>query len=202
MILRGPQRDGFFLPAQAIMKLCVIKVKISIITIFKSIIRHVISAQHHPTMSPLTGSRLGPEFVYVHTPMNWSSAQLYCRKNFVDLATIKNVRDNKQVQGLIPTYDFPWIGLYIEPNHHWSDGSSVLFTSWDTTGILIGSRAVICGSTSTGRSGRWKILSCETRLPFVCYGNPGEFTAKWKRENKKLHYIRIKHVLMIHIFWF
>ncbi|XP_038124338.1 lithostathine-like [Cyprinodon tularosa] len=104
--------------------------------------------------------------------MNWYSAQNYCRKNFVDLATIKNNRDNKQVQGLIPTYKYPWIGLYIEPNHHWSDGSSVLFTSWDTTGILIGSRAVICGSTSTGRSGRWKMLSCETRLPFVCYGPP------------------------------
>uniref|UniRef100_A0A3Q2FEE0 C-type lectin domain-containing protein n=1 Tax=Cyprinodon variegatus TaxID=28743 RepID=A0A3Q2FEE0_CYPVA len=185
MVRGTTQRDGFFLPAQAFLKLCVIKVKISIITIFKSIIRHVISAQHHPKMSPLTGSRLGPEFVYVHTRMNWSSAQLYCRKNFVDLATIKNYRDNKQVHGLIPTYKYPWIGLYIEPNHHWSDGSRVLFTSWDTTGILIGSRAVICGSTSTGRSGRWKMLSCETRLPFVCYGPPGELTFKMVNNNKQ-----------------
>ncbi|XP_015257242.1 PREDICTED: secretory phospholipase A2 receptor-like [Cyprinodon variegatus] len=116
------------------------------------------------------GSHLDPEFVYVNTLLNWSNAQIYCRENFVDLATIKDYTEYQQVQRLIPTYHHSWIGLYRDPNLHWSNGSSVLFTNWDTYGIFIGSRTVICGATSTQRSGRWRFLHCETRLPFVCYG--------------------------------
>ncbi|XP_038124439.1 macrophage mannose receptor 1-like isoform X2 [Cyprinodon tularosa] len=118
------------------------------------------------------GSHLDPEFVYVTTTMSWSDAQSYCRNNFVDLATIKNDTENQRVQSLISSGQYPWIGLYRDANLHWSDGSSVLFSSWDSFGIVIGSRKVICGATSTGISGRWKIFPCETRLQFVCYGPP------------------------------
>ncbi|XP_038124373.1 C-type lectin 9a-like [Cyprinodon tularosa] len=104
--------------------------------------------------------------------MPWSNAQTYCRENFVDMAIIRNDTEYQKVQSLIPYGHYPWIGLYREPNLQWSNGSSILFTSWDTSGIFIGSMRVICGATSTGRSGRWKMLSCETRLPFVCNGPP------------------------------
>uniref|UniRef100_A0A3Q2CT31 C-type lectin domain-containing protein n=1 Tax=Cyprinodon variegatus TaxID=28743 RepID=A0A3Q2CT31_CYPVA len=147
-------------------------------------------------------SHLDPEFVYVSTTMPWSNAQTYCRENFVDMASIRNDTEYQQVQSLIPYGHYPWIGLYREPNLQWSNGSSVLFTSWDTSGIFIGSMRVICGATSTGRSGKWKMLSCETRLPFVCNGPPGECVLKLKSEYKKLLLISIRHVLMSIIFLF
>uniref|UniRef100_A0A3B3Y8R2 C-type lectin domain-containing protein n=1 Tax=Poecilia mexicana TaxID=48701 RepID=A0A3B3Y8R2_9TELE len=65
-----------------------------------------------------------------------------------------------------------WIGLFRDPNLHWSDGSGVNFTSWDSAPTMIGSMPVICGVTSSGKSGRWKFLPCETRLPFVCVSFP------------------------------
>ncbi|XP_043954245.1 macrophage mannose receptor 1-like [Gambusia affinis] len=118
------------------------------------------------------GSQLVPEFVFVNLLMNWSSAQTYCRNNFIDLATIKNDTDNKKVESLVPGYYSPWIGLFRDPNFHWSDGSSVVFTSWDLVMNPLGSMTVICGATSYARSGNWKFLPCETQLPFVCYDSP------------------------------
>ncbi|XP_054914479.1 lymphocyte antigen 75-like [Poeciliopsis prolifica] len=118
------------------------------------------------------GSQLVPEFVFVNLPTSWSSAQTYCRNNFIDLATIKNDADNKRVQNQLPGSYYPWIGLYRDPNFNWSDGSSVEFTSWDSVMNPLGSKTVICGVTSSARSGNWKFLPCETKLPFVCYGPP------------------------------
>uniref|UniRef100_A0A3Q2E0H7 C-type lectin domain-containing protein n=1 Tax=Cyprinodon variegatus TaxID=28743 RepID=A0A3Q2E0H7_CYPVA len=127
----------------------------------------------HPTLLSLTGSNLDPDFAYVNTAMTWSDAQMYCRENFSDLATIKNDAENQQVQSLIN--QLTWIGLYRDPDLHWSDRKSVLFTNMDSINIQIGSKTVICGATSTKTTGTWKGLPCETRLPFVCYGFPGEF---------------------------
>ncbi|XP_038124362.1 putative C-type lectin domain family 20 member A [Cyprinodon tularosa] len=118
------------------------------------------------------GSPLDPEFVYVNTAMSWSNAQIYCKENFTDLATIKNDTENQQVHSLIPKDDHAWIGLYRDPYLLWSDGNSVLFTNWKYIINMIGSMTVICGATSTQISGRWQFLPCETRLPFVCYDIP------------------------------
>ncbi|XP_015257241.1 PREDICTED: macrophage mannose receptor 1-like [Cyprinodon variegatus] len=112
----------------------------------------------------------GKHHFMCYKAMTWSDAQMYCRENFLDLATIKNDVENQQVQSL--TNELTWIGLYREPNLLWSDGSSVLFRNIDSINMMIGSKTIICGAAATGRSGRWKGLPCETRLPFVCYGLP------------------------------
>uniref|UniRef100_A0A3Q2D3L0 C-type lectin domain-containing protein n=1 Tax=Cyprinodon variegatus TaxID=28743 RepID=A0A3Q2D3L0_CYPVA len=155
-----------------------------LILILLLIMAFVVRSHMHLLTPDIECSHLDPEFVYVTTTMSWSNAQSYCRNNFVDLATIKNDTEHQRVQSLIPGGQYPWIGLYRDANLHWSDGSSVLFTSWDSFSIVIGSRKVICGATSTGISGRWKIVPCETRLPFVCYGPPGE-CLKIKRRKKE-----------------
>ncbi|XP_061578338.1 macrophage mannose receptor 1-like, partial [Cololabis saira] len=64
------------------------------------------------------GSQQNPEYVYVPQAMNWSSAQSYCRENFIDLAIMRNDTEREAAES---------------------------------------------------SSGRWRFLSCETRLPFVCY---------------------------------
>uniref|UniRef100_A0A3B5L5Y2 C-type lectin domain-containing protein n=1 Tax=Xiphophorus couchianus TaxID=32473 RepID=A0A3B5L5Y2_9TELE len=112
-------------------------------------------------------SQLVPEFVFVNLPMNWSSAQTYCRNNFIDLATIKSDTDNQKVQSQVPSMYYAWIGLFRDPNFHWSDGSSVVFTSWDSVMNPLGSMTVICGVTSSARSGNWKFLPLSIRSIYI-----------------------------------
>ncbi|XP_008433325.1 C-type mannose receptor 2-like [Poecilia reticulata] len=118
------------------------------------------------------GSQANPEFVFGNPPLSWSNAQTYCRKNFIDLATFKNDADYQKIQVSMFGQFLHWIGLFRDPNLQWSDGSGVNFTSWDSVSNMIGSMTVICGVTSSGKSGRWKFLPCETRLPFVCFDRP------------------------------
>ncbi|XP_037832667.1 macrophage mannose receptor 1 [Kryptolebias marmoratus] len=116
------------------------------------------------------GTQLYPEFVSVNETMTWSNAQTFCRENFIDLATVKNVTENEMAQSLVPPEDYLWIGLFREPYFNWSDGNSTLFSNWDSVLNPISSMAVICSVTSVQRSGKWSFKSCEEKLPFVCYG--------------------------------
>uniref|UniRef100_A0A3B5QYK9 C-type lectin domain-containing protein n=1 Tax=Xiphophorus maculatus TaxID=8083 RepID=A0A3B5QYK9_XIPMA len=117
------------------------------------------------TGSRLSSTQLEPEYVYVDKEMNWSSAQMYCRENFVDLATVSSDLQNRMVKELVPFGAYLWIGLFRFPNFFWSDGSSVLFSNWDDADNPINSMTMICGITSGDSNGRWRFLSCETKLP-------------------------------------
>ncbi|MEQ2293823.1 hypothetical protein AMECASPLE_037425, partial [Ameca splendens] len=116
------------------------------------------------------GTQLDPEYVYVTEEMDWSSAWRYCRENFIELAAVRNDAENKMLQMLVPSGIYPWIGLFRDPNFYWSDGSSFLFSNWEDVSNPLGSMTDICGVTSV--MGRWRFLSCETKLPFVCYNVP------------------------------
>ncbi|KAM7365996.1 hypothetical protein PAMP_015469 [Pampus punctatissimus] len=47
------------------------------------------------------GTQLDPEFVLVNQTMSWSDAQQYCRKNFIDLATVRNDTMSQEVGNLL-----------------------------------------------------------------------------------------------------
>uniref|UniRef100_A0A3P8T8W1 C-type lectin domain-containing protein n=1 Tax=Amphiprion percula TaxID=161767 RepID=A0A3P8T8W1_AMPPE len=117
------------------------------------------------------GTQLDPKFVVVNEKMNWSSAQKHCRENYIDLATVRNDAEHKQVYDLVPVV--AWIGLFRDPNFHWSDGSSFVFSHFDDAPDTYGLLRVraMCAAAFLNRSGKWRFLFCETRLPFVCY-NP------------------------------
>ncbi|XP_061573532.1 macrophage mannose receptor 1-like [Cololabis saira] len=115
------------------------------------------------------GSQQNPEYVFVNQPMTWSSAQSYCRENFIDLAIMRNDAENQAALREIPDAYAVWMGLYRDPTFNWSDGSSFLSENCEPATNPLNSMRVICGVTSSPRSGKWKFLSCETRLPFVCY---------------------------------
>ncbi|XP_042258028.1 macrophage mannose receptor 1-like [Thunnus maccoyii] len=79
------------------------------------------------------GTQLDPQFVYMSERMTWSNAQRYCRENFIDLATVRNNTENQQIHNLVLTKDWPWIGLYRDPDfflYNWSDGSPYSLTTW------------------------------------------------------------------------
>ncbi|CAK6965264.1 macrophage mannose receptor 1-like [Scomber scombrus] len=116
------------------------------------------------------GTQLDPQFVYISQSMNWSSAQRYCRENYIDLATVRNDTENQQIQKMIGTW--AWIGLFRNPDTYWSDGSNSSFTYWDSGSHPLGSLSRFCAA-AVQKSGKWKAKSCEDRLPFVCYSIPG-----------------------------
>ncbi|XP_039679291.1 secretory phospholipase A2 receptor-like [Perca fluviatilis] len=91
-----------------------------------------------------TGTQLNPEYVVVSEKMNWSGAQSYCRKNYIDLATVRNDTENQKVLSLVPSGGWTWIGLFRDPNLYWSDGSDYSFSYWSTGSFAIGSTRA-CG---------------------------------------------------------
>ncbi|KAL0189843.1 hypothetical protein M9458_016942, partial [Cirrhinus mrigala] len=44
--------------------------------------------------------------------MSWNNAQNYCRENYTDLFTIRNVDVNQQLTTMIKDYTCAWIGLF------------------------------------------------------------------------------------------
>uniref|UniRef100_A0A8C5G676 C-type lectin domain-containing protein n=1 Tax=Gouania willdenowi TaxID=441366 RepID=A0A8C5G676_GOUWI len=92
----------------------------------------------------------------------------YNHKNYVDLVTVTN---NKVVEKINSEAGGSqvWIGLHRAPNFFWSDGSNFTFSIWDSVRNKLNSMKVICAVTSSTKGGRWKFLSCEEKLPFVCY---------------------------------
>uniref|UniRef100_A0A3B5LL50 C-type lectin domain-containing protein n=1 Tax=Xiphophorus couchianus TaxID=32473 RepID=A0A3B5LL50_9TELE len=104
--------------------------------------------------------------------LSWSDAQTYCRQNFRDLATIRNHTENQRAQSLLPSPAFVWIGLFRDPNFHWSDGSRFVYRNWADVFNVIGSNRIICGVTWS--PGQWRFRSCETKRSFVCHSLPGK----------------------------
>ncbi|XP_068569917.1 secretory phospholipase A2 receptor-like [Cebidichthys violaceus] len=118
------------------------------------------------------GQQLDPEFVFVNQRMDWFSAQRYCRENFIDLATVRNDTENQKIQSLLPGGDWAWIGLFRDPHIYWSDGSGYTFSYLTPGSNTIGSMTRLCSYADLRISGKWRLWSCETRLPFVCYSVP------------------------------
>uniref|UniRef100_A0A8C5E6E8 C-type lectin domain-containing protein n=1 Tax=Gouania willdenowi TaxID=441366 RepID=A0A8C5E6E8_GOUWI len=116
------------------------------------------------------------QYHYVADQKTWTEAQTYCRQTYADLATIGNKEQNDQLLDTITSAgqkgSLVWIGLHRPPNFFWSDGSNFTFSNWDSVANKLNSMKVICAVTSSTMGGKWKFLSCEEKLPFVCYSLP------------------------------
>ncbi|KAG8006109.1 Macrophage mannose receptor 1 [Nibea albiflora] len=111
------------------------------------------------------------EFAFVNETMSWSDAQKYCRENYADLATVRNVTENTEIRMMMSTTNFAWIGLFRDPNMYWSDGSNFTHLSVSTKEVL-GSKRVICVFATMMSEGKLWFTGCDKRLGFVCYGPP------------------------------
>ncbi|XP_029291754.1 macrophage mannose receptor 1-like, partial [Cottoperca gobio] len=68
-------------------------------------------------------------FVFINIPMTWTEAQSYCRANYRDLASVRNMAENQKIQDLVPAGGTAWIGLSRD-SWKWSDGSDSTFRFW------------------------------------------------------------------------
>ncbi|KAE8277489.1 hypothetical protein D5F01_LYC24568 [Larimichthys crocea] len=71
-------------------------------------------------------------FVLINKTMTWTEAQNYCRTNYTDLASVRNMTENQKIQDLKGTEDKVWIGLFRD-SWKWLDGSNSSFSVYNKT---------------------------------------------------------------------
>ncbi|XP_016312246.1 C-type lection lectoxin-Enh3-like [Sinocyclocheilus anshuiensis] len=111
--------------------------------------------------------------------MNWTTAQIYCSKNYVDLAVITDDTENTFLATILSDkgHNDSWIGLYKIP-WLWLDKRSV---SWSSVKWESGQPDNVKGNENCARANTEGLMAddtCSTRLPFYC------------RENRKIKRVR------------
>ena len=99
--------------------------------------------------------------------MTWSHAQSYCRENYTDLASVRNMTENNLIQSSTGKYSV-LIGLYREP-WKWTDGSNSSFRLWGSNepNNYYGNES--CVAADFNNAGRWGDWPCDIKLAFICY---------------------------------
>ncbi|XP_032365454.1 C-type mannose receptor 2 [Etheostoma spectabile] len=121
-----------------------------------------------PVCADVRGSNV--TFVHVNTTISWTEAQSYCRANYTDLASVRNMADIQKMRAVIAGVPLqPWIGLSRDP-WKWSDGSSSSFSFWKTGQPDIKNGNQTCVAADFSQSGAWEDWPCDMERAFICYG--------------------------------
>lgn len=119
---------------------------------------------------------------------NWTEAQSYCRKNFVDLATVGSFTDQKRLNNIFfNNVSIYWIGMFLD-SWQWSDQWNLFFRNWEAGKPSNSSASGDCVAMVTKDSGKWTHHSCYLQHPFICHGS----------EFQKAHHIYTVDVILPH----
>ncbi|XP_042348166.1 macrophage mannose receptor 1-like [Plectropomus leopardus] len=119
----------------------------------------------------VTGSNV--TFVFINTTMNWTEAQSYCRQHHTDLASVRNLAENQQVQQLMTAAGESdvWIGLFRD-SWKWSDGGNSSFRYWRQSQPDNRESKEFCVAANFNQSGNWEDWNCDYKRAFICYSKP------------------------------
>ncbi|XP_076145739.1 C-type mannose receptor 2-like [Alosa pseudoharengus] len=107
-------------------------------------------------------------YVLVTDKKNWADAQRYCRERHTDLASVRNQKENEQIEE-VSGRSSVWIGLFRDA-WEWSEGSSSSFRHWNTGEPNYGSSDEFCAEILNAIGGRWNDARCDNhQIPFICY---------------------------------
>ncbi|XP_063732849.1 C-type mannose receptor 2-like [Eleginops maclovinus] len=109
---------------------------------------------------------LNVTFVLVNTDLNWNEVQSYCRAHHTDLASVRNMAENQQVQMLVPASSVVWIGLFRD-SWKWSDGKKYSFSHWAASEPNDGNE--MCVAANFEDAGRWQDWPCGDERHFICH---------------------------------
>ncbi|XP_049923850.1 mucin-2-like isoform X32 [Epinephelus moara] len=105
-------------------------------------------------------------FIFVEQEMNWTDAQLYCRKRYTDLASVRDEKENEEIQRLAQNRSV-WIGFY--RTREWSDKSNSTYQYWKNGQPDNVAGQQNCTVTDLGNAGLWLDERCGRELVFICY---------------------------------
>ncbi|ROL29797.1 Macrophage mannose receptor 1, partial [Anabarilius grahami] len=116
-----------------------------------------------------TGNNSGQKFILFKNRLTWRDALHYCRRDYNDLAIIRDLTDNKYMEDLLATYSIfeGWIGLS-KNLWLWSDQSSV---SWLSLKWISGEPNNNSGNEKCGFVQETGLIGddgCFRQFPFFC----------------------------------
>ncbi|XP_041858775.1 C-type mannose receptor 2-like [Melanotaenia boesemani] len=103
-------------------------------------------------------------FVGINEIRTWTEAQSYCRENYTDLASVRNMAENQKVTNLFPG-QYVWIGLFRD-SWKWVDGRNRSFTYWVEDQPYGPDQQ--CVVSNFADSGKWEDRYCNLMMPFIC----------------------------------
>ncbi|XP_034006137.1 C-type mannose receptor 2-like [Trematomus bernacchii] len=122
------------------------------------------------------------EYHFIPEGKTWEEAQSYCRENYIDLATVSDMRDVERLTNSSQTTD-AWIGLHSisRMSWHWSL-PGVEFeeseTEWETGQPDNKANCVVI------RRQQWHDWPCNEHRGFICYNEPNQtYHCKYETKN-------------------
>uniref|UniRef100_A0A3B4F809 C-type lectin domain-containing protein n=1 Tax=Pundamilia nyererei TaxID=303518 RepID=A0A3B4F809_9CICH len=109
---------------------------------------------------------LNVTFVFINKFMTWMEAQSYCRANYTDLASVRNMSENQKAKELVPAGQSAWIGLFRD-SWKWTDGSNFSFRYWNTYEPSNVVKNEFCVAANFGSTGKWEDWNCDRETAFV-----------------------------------
>ncbi|XP_053332748.1 macrophage mannose receptor 1-like [Clarias gariepinus] len=97
----------------------------------------------------------------------WRDAQTYCRKNYIDLVSVRNQTENENIKNVRQnsSNDYVWIGLFND-SWKWSDQSNSSFRYWSSNKP---SKDLKCTAVNVSDQLYWSDVDCTENLPFICH---------------------------------
>ncbi|XP_036420704.1 C-type mannose receptor 2-like isoform X2 [Colossoma macropomum] len=105
-------------------------------------------------------------YIFINYTKSWRDAQSYCRKNYTDLASVRNQAENDEIKK-VANGATVWIGLFRD-SWKWSDESYSSFRYWKQNQPDISSGKENCAHIVMTDGGYWNNANCETKFPFIC----------------------------------
>ncbi|KAL7853058.1 hypothetical protein SRHO_G00188430 [Serrasalmus rhombeus] len=142
----------------------------------------------------------GSYIVFISTTKTWRDAQSYCREHYTDMASVRNQTENQQIWnfGVTSSNGGPWIGL-IRDSWKWSDQSASSFRYWASTQPDNQGGIENCTAVSMTDQGHWSDMTCDKKLPFICF----EYKLILIKQNltwrEALRYCRDNHVDLVSV---
>uniref|UniRef100_A0A8C1J1W3 C-type lectin domain-containing protein n=1 Tax=Cyprinus carpio TaxID=7962 RepID=A0A8C1J1W3_CYPCA len=124
----------------------------------------------------------------IRSAKTWSDAQSFCRQHYTDLPTIRNSVQNNQINQILLSGYYIWIGLFLD-SWEWSDKWILFFRHWAAGQPSMSSGSGDCVGMSKTNSGRWAQYSCDLQSPFICHGMPRPSVPMYQFMNQSMTWL-------------
>ncbi|XP_058866890.1 macrophage mannose receptor 1-like isoform X2 [Acipenser ruthenus] len=114
-------------------------------------------------------------YILIDQPKTWYEAQQYCRKNYIDLVSIKNNDEDKKIKEKANGKTV-WIGLFNNPwkwSHKGEYSSFHNWNKWEPNNVVNNICVAMYGAADMER-GKWNDDGCHCTAPFFCYNDTSE----------------------------
>ncbi|CAB1351861.1 unnamed protein product, partial [Coregonus sp. 'balchen'] len=115
-------------------------------------------------------------YVLIQENKTWIYAQSYCRQYHTDLVSVRNQKENTEIEQKISLRGLPvWIGLF-QDSWRWSDQSNSSFRNWHQRRSSIDQSLNEFNCTLVDLYPyyyyytKWINHPCDLSYPFICYG--------------------------------